>query len=132
MKVKIVLLSVFLIGFISCIKPKTDESFLASPATFEKLLQDENAQLVDVRTPEEYAEGHLKNALNIPISFDNFESQLEILDKNKPVLVYCRMGGRSAKAAAKLKELGFTTISDLDGGITSWEKEGNPTEVDLK
>jgi rhodanese-related sulfurtransferase len=132
MKVKIAALSVLLIGFVSCIKPKTDESNLASPAAFEKLMQDENAQLVDVRTPEEYAEGHLKNALNISISFDNFESQLEILDKNKPVLVYCKMGGRSAKAAAKLKELGFKSISDLDGGITSWNEAGKLTEVDLK
>ncbi len=93
---------------------------------FEKKLTGFGVQLIDVRTPGEFAGGHLNNALNIDIHSSDFEQQLAKLDKSKPVLVYCKAGGRSASAADKMQEMGFTTIYNLDGGIMKWEAAGKP------
>jgi rhodanese-related sulfurtransferase len=99
-----------------------------SPDDFEKKLAGEGVQLVDVRTAEEYKEGHLKNAVNIDIRSAGFTEKVSTLDKNKPVLVYCLAGSRSASAANKMADMGFTEIYNLDGGIMSWTKAGKPTE----
>lgn len=85
-------------------------------------------QLVDVRTPEEYGASHLKNAQNICVTEDDFEEKVKGLDRSKPVYVYCKKGGRSAKAAKILAEMGFTEIYDLQGGITAWDEEGLETK----
>ncbi len=94
----------------------------------KKLSATPNAQLIDVRTPEEYAGGHLRNSLNININDKEFEQQLGKLDKTKPVMVYCKAGSRSAAAAEKMQEMGFTEIYNLDGGIMKWENAGKPVE----
>lgn len=83
-----------------------------------------DVQLVDVRTPEEVAEGHLEGAVNFCINTDGFEAKIETLDKSKAVYVYCRSGGRSARAANLMKEAGFKEVYDLDGGITAWMAAG--------
>ncbi|HEY1120964.1 MAG TPA: rhodanese-like domain-containing protein [Haloferula sp.] len=91
----------------------------------EKQLAD-GAQLLDVRTPEEWKEGHLEKAKLITLSKEGFVEKVKAeLDPKKPVLVYCKSGGRSAKAAKQLREAGFT-VYDLDGGITAWQKAGKP------
>jgi thioredoxin 1 len=87
---------------------------------FEKKLSDGNAQLIDVRTPEEYNQGHLKGALNYNINSSEFENQLSKLDKNKPVLVYCLSGGRSGSAAEMMADKGFTEVYNMQGGIMKW------------
>jgi len=87
---------------------------------FEKKLSDGNAQLIDVRTPEEYNQGHLKGALNYNINSSEFENQLSKLDKNKPVLVYCLSGGRSGSAAEIMADKGFTEVYNMQGGIMKW------------
>lgn len=87
-----------------------------------------NAQLIDVRTPEEYQGGHLRNATNMNIRQDDFEAQLGKLDKTKPVFVYCKSGGRSSLAAGKMKELGFTEVYNMDGGMMKWEGANKPVE----
>ena len=87
---------------------------------FEKKLSDGNAQLIDVRTPEEYNQGHLKGALNYNINSSKFENQLSKLDKNKPVLVYCLSGGRSGSAAEMMADKGFTEVYNMQGGIMKW------------
>jgi len=93
-----------------------------TPEAFSKKLEmTENPQLIDVRTPDEFSEGHLKNALNIDINGDDFEKQLQTLDKNAPVYVYCRSGGRSTKAVEQMKQMGFREIYELEGGILSWK-----------
>ena len=89
-----------------------------------KIVQMEEAQLIDVRTPEEYGEGHIANALNIDFFSDNFLENMENLDKEKPVVLYCKSGNRSNKSAQKLKESGFSKIYDVDGGITEWKNKG--------
>ena len=100
-----------------------------SAADFNKKLQGSNIQLVDVRTPEEYAEKHLKDAVNMNFEGDDFIEIASRLDKNKPVLVYCLSGGRSAKAAALISKKGCTEVYDLDGGILAWTSAGLPVEA---
>jgi rhodanese-related sulfurtransferase len=83
-------------------------------------------QLLDVRTEEEWNQGHLKGAKRVTVTEDGFLDKAKAtLDPKKPVLVYCRSGGRSAKAAKQLREAGYT-VHDLAGGITAWQKAGKP------
>lgn len=91
------------------------------PAKFEKQIQQENIQLVDVRTLKEYEEGHIEGALNIDFLGDEFLQQFSNLDKDKPVYLYCRSGNRSAKASEMLKKEGFEHIIDLEGGYKAWK-----------
>ncbi len=93
----------------------------------DSLLELEKVQLVDVRTPKEYAEGHIEGAINIDFSDENFETLISEVDKSKPVAVYCGRGGRSGKCSAYMKKAGFTKIYDLDGGITEWKYKGKKT-----
>ena len=85
-------------------------------------------QIVDVRTPDEYKLGHLYDAVNMDVNDPNFTSQIQVLDKNRPVAVYCRVGTRSMKAAQILSEQGFQIIFNLDGGIVQWIKDGQDIE----
>lgn len=82
------------------------------------------AQILDVRTPEEYAAGHIENSDNVNWLGNTFVALTDKYDKTKPVFVYCKSGGRSLKASEKLAELGFTTIYNLDGGMLKWEAAG--------
>lgn len=94
----------------------------------DQIEQNTNIQLIDVRTPQEYAGGTISNrdevkAVNIDFLSDDFEQKLNTLDKQKPILIFCAKGGRSAQAAVKAKELGFETIYDLDGGYGAWQQQ---------
>lgn len=80
--------------------------------------------LLDVRTPMEFNEGHIENAKNIDISNSNFESELDKLDKEQTVFVYCAIGVRSTKAANMLRKKGFKHVFDLDGGYPDLIKVG--------
>ena len=115
-----------LLGFTSCLKNQADSVQVLDVATYEKKMTQPDVQLVDVRTPEEFSQGHIENAVNIDFMADDFDAKVANLDKEKPVMVYCKSGGRSAKASARLKELGFKNISDLEGGITNWTNEDKP------
>ena len=96
----------------------------------EKLKVTENPQLLDVRTPEEYSTGHIDKAVNVNWNGDNFVADASKYDKSKPIFVYCKVGGRSAKAADKLAELGFKEIYNLDGGIMKWDASGKSKPSD--
>ena len=97
---------------------------LVTPSEMEKILELEDVQLVDVRTPEEYKEGYIKNAQNIDFMSPTFDEDINKLDKTKPVILYCKSGKRSAKCSKKLLEAGFEQIYDLEGGITEWQYKG--------
>jgi rhodanese-related sulfurtransferase len=98
-----------------------------SPAQFTKTIKEQpSATVIDVRTPEEYSEGHLPNAINYDWNGDDFDEQVSQLDKEKPVLVYCRSGKRSASAASALRAQGFKQVYELKGGITEWKDKGLP------
>ena len=98
----------------------TDAQNALAPAAFEAKIATPNVQLVDVRTPLEFANGHLENAKNLNINDAEFKQKIALLDKSKPIAVYCGVGGRSGKASKILVELGFKDITDLAGGITAW------------
>ena len=86
-------------------------------------------QLLDVRSKDEWDEGHLKGAKLLPASEEDFAGKAKaILDPKKPVLIYCRSGKRTVKAAKELRDAGFPTVYEMDGGIIAWEKAGKPVE----
>jgi len=99
---------------------------------FEKqLFATKGEQLIDVRTPQEFAKYHIQGAKNIDYKSPNFKKEIEKLDRKKPVLVYCLAGPRSKAALEILRETGFTTVYELDGGINGWSKFGKPIIEDL-
>ena len=79
--------------------------------------------IIDVRTPEEYAEGHIQGALNINVKSESFVTEIENLSKSDTLLVYCRSGRRSLYAAQVMVSFGFQKIYDLEGGFLNWELE---------
>lgn len=125
---KLILLLLFSLALYACQETKDGKIEMISPEQVYDAVYSENSlQLVDVRTEDEYAVSHLKNAQNICVTNDDFEKKVEGLDKDKPVYVYCQKGGRSARAAEILKELGFTKVYDLQGGIENWEDKNLET-----
>ncbi len=82
--------------------------------------------VLDVRTAEEFAEGHLEGAMMIDFYADDFADQLAALDPSVPYLLYCRSGNRSDQAAAMMSDLGFVDVADVDGGIAAWTANGLP------
>ena len=105
------------------------DSTNVTPDEAEKLLK-QNKQIVvlDVRTPEEFAQGHLAGAKNLDFHSDDFAKQLDALDKSKPYLVHCAAGGRSAKSMATFKKLNFQVIYHMDAGFNGWKEAGKPVE----
>lgn len=83
--------------------------------------------LLDVRTPQEYRDGHIAGAVLIDYTSSSFKEELGRLDPGKMYLVYCRTGNRSGKAISLMKELRFRKVRHLSGGITKWKEEGLPT-----
>lgn len=94
-----------------------------------KLKITPNAQLVDVRTPDEFSGGHLAYAQNINFRAADFAEKIKSLDKTKPVFVYCLAGGRSKGASELLAKEGFTQIYDLKGGYLKWNEAKLPVEA---
>ena len=82
--------------------------------------------IIDVRTPEEFAESHIENAINIDFYSETFRDDINRLDKNKTYLIYCRSGRRSASALGIMAELGFKEAYNLLGGIIDWKAAGLP------
>lgn len=94
--------------------------------TAEKFLEGINSSkinLIDVRTYDEFASGHIPNAINIDFNnFTEFQENINLIEKDKPTYIYCLSGGRSAKAYSYLKEIGFNNLYELDGGILDWRE----------
>lgn len=82
--------------------------------------------ILDVRTSEEYSQGHIENAVNIDVKSDSFPDELQNIDKNDTYLVHCRSGGRSERAVSIMEEMGFTDIYEIGGGFSEWQSEGLP------
>jgi thioredoxin len=96
---------------------------------FEKSIGKEAVQILDVRTPGEYASGHIKNTLLANWNDrDEFTRRISFIDKNKPVYVYCLAGGRSAAAAEKMRGMGFKNVYELQGGINAWKAANKDVE----
>ncbi|MCX6852227.1 MAG: rhodanese-like domain-containing protein [Verrucomicrobia bacterium] len=91
-----------------------------------KIIADGKVAVIDVRTPDEFKDGHIKGAKNIDIMATDFEAQLGKLDKTQPTLVHCQAGGRSTRALKVFEKLGFTNLIHLDEGFGGWEAAGKP------
>ena len=98
-----------------------------STADFEKRMGMQHPQILDVRTSGEYQSGHIANSLQADwLNKAQFTDRIQYLDKNKPLLVYCASGIRSAQAAKWLLDKGFTDVQNMKGGLTAWKLEGKP------
>lgn len=82
--------------------------------------------IIDIRTPEEFDEGHIEDAVNIDFYSETFKKDLDKLDKGKTYFIYCRSGNRSGRAMPVMKELGFKEVYNLSVGIKEWLAEGLP------
>ncbi len=124
MKKNIFMLLLSVIALNACqSQPAADNDAVLSPEAYKaKLEAPGEVQLLDVRTPKEYREGHIEGAELINFFDGDFVEQVEAnFDKRQPLLLYCRSGSRSAKATAKLKAAGFEEIYDLRGGYRAWD-----------
>ncbi len=108
-------------AFTSC----NDQNFRSvNAAEFEQIIKQSDIIVLDSRTPQEYADGHIRNAVNIDVEAADFEQKaVASLDKSKTIAVYCRSGRRSKTAAATLAKNGFSVI-ELDCGILCWSSAG--------
>ena len=127
----IILVTVALI-FNSCTNGQSSPSGPSIPAVaFSKKITDlPGAPIIDVRTPGEFSQGHLKNAINYDISKIGFENQIASLDKTKPVLVYCLTGSRSTYAVRYMQSIGFKEVYELNGGMMKWRAASLPETTD--
>lgn len=131
MKISSVFLLLLSFTILSCNGQSSKNITDIDTKTFsEKITAKPNAQIIDVRTPQEFASGHIDNAVNIDWLSDNFVANTQKLDKTKPVFLYCKTSNRSTQAAKKLEELGFATIYNMKGGLLQWDAEGlsKPTD----
>lgn len=130
MKTKLVFLFAFLIFGMNSIAQTVEKDSInvISIAEFEKMSSKKKNMVIDVRTPEEVAEGHLPSALNINFLGENFSQEIQALNKNKTYLLYCRSGSRTRKAADQMQKAGFKKVYMLEGGITAWNEAGKPIE----
>lgn len=125
MKFKFLFAITFLALLFSCNAQTSKNIESVNPEVFAaKIKKTANAQILDVRTPEEFTSEHLDNATNINWLGDDFEKNAQKLNKSEAVFVYCKSGARSAKASAKLEALGFKKIYQLEGGILKWNSAG--------
>ncbi len=95
---------------------------ISTETAVEMMADETNYIILDVRTPEEYAEGHIEDAVNIPNEIIGNNEIEELPDKSQLIMIYCRSGNRSKQAADKLVKLGYTNIVEF-GGINTWTGE---------
>lgn len=114
-------LSLLVVAFLlaSCGNAQSDKTSLDATAFNEQLSAHPDAVILDVRTPEEFAQGHIEGAVNYNWNDKQFEDNIAGLDKSKPVYVYCLSGGRSSEAAKYMRKKGFT-VYELEGGMMKW------------
>ena len=112
-------------------KPAAGEAFpTVGAAEFREMLEKGGSEqvLLDVRTPEEFSQGHIKGALNIDFYAPEFKAQLVALDKTKPYLIYCRSGNRTTQTIAMMSEMGFKKVVSLKKGLHDWSANNFPLE----
>lgn len=115
-------------AFISC-KGQAVSTAQVGADEFEKGIKAAKVQILDVRTSGEFNTGHIKNALQADWNNNKqFTDRVQYIDKDKPVYVYCLVGGRSAAAADWMRNNGFKNVIELSGGINAWKKAAKPLE----
>lgn len=103
-------------------KSEIDITVITPAKVLELLKKETSPQIIDIRTPEEFKEGHITGAKNIDLRADDFSDKIALLDRNKPYIIHCKSGGRSTKSLKFWKDLGFTKIHHLDAGFDGWKK----------
>jgi rhodanese-related sulfurtransferase len=93
---------------------------------FSQKITEPGVIIVDVRTPEEFASGHIEGALNIDFNSGNFANEITRLNPSETYAVYCRSGSRSGQAASIMHKAGFHDVSNLNGGVIDWTNAGLP------
>ena len=128
---KYLVIFLFALTFLGSCNSKTSDNAEASAkveevdaVTFKNLIASGNGIVLDVRTPEEVAQGIIPDAYVIDIYQSGFEEKLQSLPKDKEVYVYCAVGGRSRQAAEILLNNGFSKVYNLSGGIVDWRRNG--------
>ncbi|MDX5337636.1 MAG: rhodanese-like domain-containing protein [Cyclobacteriaceae bacterium] len=125
----LLLLSFFILSGIGMAQTADQDSIqVISIEKFEKMTSKKKNMILDVRTPEEVAEGHLAGAININFLGETFGEEVQKLNKNKTYLLYCRSGSRTRRAADQMQKAGFKKVYMLEGGITAWKEAGKPIE----
>ena len=119
-----------LLGAVTACSSPDDPVQLVSVAEAPAVLDDPDVTVIDVRTPAEFAAGHLGDAVNIDVDSGRFAEAITALPADGDYLVYCQSGNRSGRATSQMAELGFTTVYDLDGGIAAWQAAGEPVVTD--
>ncbi|MCL1594351.1 MAG: rhodanese-like domain-containing protein [Actinomycetia bacterium] len=98
-----------------------------APADAAQIITTQTDEIIlDIRTPDEFSQGVIEGAINIDFYDSDFADQLDALDKDARYVVYCRSGSRSGQARATFEELGFTNVTEIDGGIANWYNDGLP------
>ena len=125
----ILLVLISLLLLVGCQMPTQIIGDLTVQEAFD-LIEEEQGNpdfaIIDVRTPEEYADGHIENAVNIDFRADDFEDRISELDKDKTYVIYCRSGVRSAGALDVMEQLGFNEAYNVLEGIIGWTDAGFP------
>ena len=117
--------------FISCSNTQSPAKVDLTATEFaNELASTKDVQVVDVRTPEEFEKGHVKNAININLRDENFSKKIDSLDKAKPAFVYCLSGGRSNAAAEQMISRGFIDVRQMQGGMMQWRVANLPEIVE--
>jgi len=99
----------------------------ASPDECLRMIE-EGCRILDVRTPDEFRQGHLADAVNIDFYAPDFKERLQKLDRERPYVVYCKKGMRGAKAMEILKQAGFSRVYNISGGYDTWCARGLPVQ----
>ena len=116
---------VFIFGILLASCSFQSPTNVLEPEIFDKLSKEiDGSVIVDVRTPEEFNEGFIPNAINIDYRGIEFEKQISELDTVKTYFVYCKSGGRSASVAFYMRRHSFKNVYELKGGIENWKKKG--------
>ena len=123
-------ISIALLGSCSSGQKENAKTKLQATEFAEKIKELPSAPIIDVRTPEEFAKGHLQNAKNMDWNGNDFDNQISTLDKSKPVFIYCLSGRRSSDAADKMRSEGFKEVYELNGGIMKWRGANLPESSD--
>lgn len=129
----ILLAAVFVLPLAACGTADAPEGQIIqdlSAAEAYIMIQDNQGKadfvILDVRTPGEFADGHIEGAVLLDFNAANFEAEVDKLDKDIRYVVYCRTSNRSGQAINVMKKLGFAEVYDLDGGIVAWQAAGYP------
>ena len=90
--------------------------------------QDDSVVILDIRTPGEFSQGHIKGAMNIDYLAGDFATNLAALDRDKTYVIHCQSGNRSGRSLSQFRELGFQKVLHLDAGFAGWQKAGQPVQ----